>query len=146
MPPQPSTRAPVRQLRFLVVDDYEDIREVFARYVERAGHLASTAVDGQHAVEILQQESFDVMLLDLTMPRMDGAEVVRWLAAHPQVAPSMRTVVVTAWAVENTALLEELGVETVLSKPVKLKEFDQLVEQALADLESDAPVTPVVLD
>ena len=105
MPPQPGSAAPARQLRFLVVDDYEDIRDVFSRYVVRAGHLVSTANDGQHAVEVLQRESFDVMLLDLTMRRMDGAEVVRWLAAHPEVSPSMRTVMVTAWAVENDDLL-----------------------------------------
>ena len=68
-----------RQLRFLVVDDNEDIRDVFCRLVERAGHVASTAYDGQDAVETLERERFDVMLLDLTMPRMTGVEVVRWL-------------------------------------------------------------------
>jgi CheY-like chemotaxis protein len=130
--------ARTRQLRFLVVDDNEDIRDVFARYVERAGHLARTAIDGMHAVEVLQQESFDVMLLDLTMPRMDGAGVMRWLAAHPEVAPSMRTVMVTAWAVENGSLLEELGVEMVLSKPLNLRRFDDVIELALRDLESIA--------
>ena len=55
-----------QQLHFLVVDDNEDIRDVFCRLVERAGHLASTARDGLEAVEILQRESFDVMLLDLS--------------------------------------------------------------------------------
>ena len=135
-PQQSVSSAPTRQLRFLVVDDYEDIRDVFSRYVERAGHLARTATDGQHAVEILQQESFDVMLLDLTMPRMDGADVVRWLAAHPEVAPAMCTVMVTAWAVENSALLEELGVEMVLSKPLNLRKFDDVIAHALRDVAS----------
>lgn len=127
-----------RQLRFLIVDDYEDIRDVFSCYVERAGHLACTAFDGLHAIEVLQRESFDVMLLDLTMPRMDGADVVRWLAAHPDVAPTMRTVMVTAWAVENEALLQELGVEMVLRKPMGLKEFARVVELALDDRERGA--------
>ncbi len=58
-----------RQLHFLVVDDNEGIRDVFSRLVERAGHVAATAEDGQAAVERLQLEGFDVMLLDLTMPR-----------------------------------------------------------------------------
>ncbi len=137
MPPQPGSAAPARQLRFLVVDDYEDIREVFSRYVERAGHLATSAIDGQHAVEILQRESFDVMLLDLTMPRMDGAEVVRWLAAHPDVAPSMRTVMVTAWAVENSDMLTELGVESVLRKPLRLNELDLLIDRVVQDRQAE---------
>lgn len=125
-----------RQLRFLVVDDYEDIRDVFCRFIERAGHLAHTASDGLEAVEVLQRESFDLMLLDLTMPRMDGAEVVRWLAAHPDVAPDLRVVVVTAWAVENKALLLELGVDTVLEKPLRMQRLTDLITQAARDSES----------
>ncbi len=130
-PPEPG-HAP--QLRFLVVDDYEDIREVFCRFIERAGHLASTAIDGQDAVEVLQRERFDVMLLDLTMPRMDGAAVVRWLQAHPDVAPTMRVVVVTAWAVNNKELLSELGVETVLEKPLSMQRLNDLIARTQNDL------------
>ena len=78
-----STGAP--QLHFLVVDDNEDIRDVFCRLVQRAGHRASTAVDGLEAVEMLGQDTYDVMLLDLTMPRMNGVEVVRWMRDHPDV-------------------------------------------------------------
>ena len=59
-----------RQLRFLVVDDNEDIRDVFCRLIERAGHEAETAVDGQEAVETLQAEKFDVML---TVPAVIGS-------------------------------------------------------------------------
>ena len=70
-----------RHLRFLVVDDNEDIRDVFCRLIERAGHDAETAVDGQEAIDTLEREKFDVMLLDLTMPRMTGVDVVRWLRA-----------------------------------------------------------------
>ena len=138
MPHNADNGSTSRQLRFLIVDDYEDIRDVICCYVERAGHLARTALDGLHALEVLESESFDVMLLDLTMPRMDGADVVRWLAAHPDVAPTMRTVMVTAWAVENEALLQELGVEMVLRKPMGLKEFARVVELALDDRERGA--------
>jgi CheY-like chemotaxis protein len=99
-----------RELRFLVVDDNEDIRDVFCRLVERAGHVASTASDGQEAVETLQGETFDVMLLDLTMPRMNGVDVVRWLRAHPDVAPDLKIVVISAWAGEHRAVLQELGI------------------------------------
>lgn len=133
-----SSSAPgrARQLRFLVVDDYEDIREVFCRFIERAGHHASTAIDGEEAVEVLQRESFDVMLLDLTMPRMDGAAVVRWLQARPEVAPAMRVVVVTAWAVNNRALLAELGVETVLEKPLSMQRLTDLIARVQQDVAS----------
>ena len=123
-----------RPLQFLVVDDQEDIRVVFCRLIERAGHHAHTAADGIEAVEALQRESFDAMLLDLAMPRMDGAEVVRWMHAHPDVAPTTRVVVVSAWAAENLAELAELGVHSVVPKPLRLQQLNDLI----AELQRDA--------
>ena len=125
-----------RQLRFLVVDDNEDIRDVFCRLVERAGHGASTAHDGQDAVETLERERFDVMLLDLTMPRMTGVEVVRWLRDRPDVAPALRIVVISAWAGENRAVLQELGITTVMQKPLRIQQLTDLIAETLRDLES----------
>jgi CheY-like chemotaxis protein len=124
-----------RQLRFLVVDDNEDIRDVFCRLVERAGHEAATAYDGQDAVEVLERESFDVMLLDLTMPRMTGVEVVRWLRDRPDVAPELRIVVISAWAGENRAVLQELGITTVMQKPLRIQQLTDLIAETLRDLE-----------
>ena len=125
-----------RTLRFLVVDDNEDIRDVFCRLVERAGHVASTAADGQEAVEVLERESFDVMLLDLTMPRMNGVDVVRWIRAHPDVAPAMRIVVISAWAGEHRAVLQELGVVTVMQKPLRIQQLTDLIEETLLETEA----------
>lgn len=122
-----------QQLRFLVVDDNEDIRDVFQRLVERAGHLVSTAADGQEAVEMLQAGTYDVMLLDLTMPRMNGVEVVRWMRAHPQVAPDVRVVVVSAWAGEHRAVLQELGITTVMQKPLRIQQLSDLIAETLLE-------------
>ncbi|SEB72204.1 Response regulator receiver domain-containing protein [Nocardioides exalbidus] len=124
-----------RELRFLVVDDNEDIRDVFCRLVERAGHVASTASDGQEAVETLQGETFDVMLLDLTMPRMNGVDVVRWLRAHPNVAPDLKIVVISAWAGEHRAVLQELGIKSVMQKPLRIQQLTDLISETLRDTE-----------
>lgn len=124
------------QLRFLVVDDNEDIRDVFQRLVERAGHVATTAGDGQEAVEILEGETFDVMLLDLTMPRMNGVDVVRWLRARPTVAPDMRVVVISAWAGEHRAVLQELGITTVMQKPLRIQQLTDLIAETLLESET----------
>ncbi|RYB94555.1 response regulator [Nocardioides oleivorans] len=124
-----------RELRFLVVDDNEDIRDVFCRLVERAGHVASTASDGQEAVETLQGETFDVMLLDLTMPRMNGVDVVRWLRSHPDVAPDLKIVVISAWAGEHRAVLQELGIVSVMQKPLRIQQLTDLISETLRDTE-----------
>ena len=118
-------------LRFLVVDDNDDIRDVLVRMVERLGHTASTAADGVEAVEILAEQRFDFMLLDLTMPRMTGDEVVRWLHAHPERGEGLRVVVVSAWVGSHRAQLEELGVHAVLPKPFRAQQLRDLVDGVL---------------
>lgn len=120
-----------RKLRFLVVDDNDDVRDIFVRLITRAGHDVAEAVDGVEAIDVLQAATFDVMLLDITMPRMSGLEVVRWLGEHPDVAPTTRVVVISAWAGEHRAVLQELGVETVMQKPLRLQQLTDLIEETL---------------
>jgi CheY-like chemotaxis protein len=126
-----------RQLRFLVVDDTEDMRDVLVRMVERAGHVAVEAHDGVEATLALSTDRYDVMLLDLSMPRMSGEDVVRWLQAHPDRADGMRTVVVSAWAGERRGTLQELGITTVLAKPFRLKNLTDLIAEIVADDATD---------
>jgi CheY-like chemotaxis protein len=120
-------------LRFLVVDDTDDIRDVLVRMVERLGHTASTAADGVEAVELLAEHRFDFMLLDLTMPRMTGEEVLRWLKANPDLGEGLRVVVVSAWVGGQCAHLEELGAHAVLPKPFRAQQLHELISGAVPD-------------
>ncbi len=122
----------MKPLRFLVVEDTEDIRELVVRMVVREGQLADQAVDGVEAVAALEAHTYDFMLLDLTMPRMSGEDVVRWLNAHPERADGLRIVVVTAWAGERRAVLQELGVITVVQKPLRAQQLRDLIAEAQA--------------
>jgi CheY-like chemotaxis protein len=126
-----------RQLRFLVVDDTEDMRDVMVRMVERAGHVVVEASDGVEATLALSTDRYDVMLLDLSMPRMNGEDVVRWLHAHPERADGMRTVVVSAWAGDRRGTLQELGVTTVLTKPFRLQNLTDLIAEIVAEDATD---------
>lgn len=114
-------------LRFLVVDDSEDIRDLMSRMVEMLGHEAEEAADGVEAVEALQRSRYDIMLLDLSMPRMSGEEVVRWIREHPDRGEGMRIVVVSAWAGDQRPTLNELGVTEVLPKPFRRQHLVDLL-------------------
>lgn len=116
-------------LRFLVVDDTDDIRDLMARMVVRLGHLADEAADGVEAVEAIQKAPYDIVLLDLSMPRMGGEDVVRWLHDNPIHGAGLRVVVITAWAGERRAVLQELGVSTVLHKPLRTQQLRDLVDE-----------------
>lgn len=116
-------------LRFLVVDDDPDVREVLTRMLERLGHAVDVAGDGLQAVEALAVESYDVVLLDQTMPRMTGEDVVRWLRDHPDRAEGLRVVIVSAWVGELRGHFQELGVNDVLAKPLRLQQLRELVAE-----------------
>jgi len=117
------------QLRFLIVEDTDEIRDLIARMVVRQGHVADQAADGLEAVAALKEKSYDFILLDLSMPGMSGENVVRWLNEHPEHADGLRVVVITAWAGERRAVLQELGVTTVLQKPLRTQQLRDLIAE-----------------
>ncbi len=71
------TDAPPSKKRVLVVDDFDDAREMYAEYLEFAGFQVETARNGAEAVEKAQEASPDIILMDLSLPVMDGWEATR---------------------------------------------------------------------
>ena len=58
--------------RILVVDDEENIREVIKEYAEFEGHQVSEACDGMQAIEMVKNNDYDIIIMDVMMPRLDG--------------------------------------------------------------------------
>ncbi len=114
-------------LRCLAVDDDDDIRMLLVRMLEHLGHVATGAADGVEAVERLATARYDLMLLDLTMPRMSGHDVLRWLRDHPGRAEGLRVVVVSALAEHQRAILHELGAHAILPKPLHASQLRELI-------------------
>ena len=67
--------------RVLVVDDNKVNRLLLARNVELLGHRVASAPDGRVALQMLRDETFDLVLLDITMPEMDGFQVLEQMFA-----------------------------------------------------------------
>lgn len=72
-----STESAPSKKRVLVVDDFDDAREMYAEYLEFAGFQVETARNGQEAVEKAQEANPDIILMDLSLPVMDGWEATR---------------------------------------------------------------------
>ncbi len=103
--------------RVLVVDDNEVNRDLLTRRVQRQGHIVTVAEDGIKAIALIQKEPFDLVLLDIMMPRMNGYEVLEYLKADP-ILRRIPVIVVSALDdIESIVKCIELGAEDYLTKP-----------------------------
>ncbi len=107
-----------RGARLLVVDDNRVNRLLLARSVELQGHRAVTAENGRVALDLLRQEPFDLVLLDMEMPEMDGFEVMEHLVADPELADLPVIVTSSLEGIAHIVRCIELGADDYLHKPV----------------------------
>lgn len=106
------------QGRLLIVDDNKVNRLLMSRSVELLGHRASVAENGRIAMQMLRQEEFDVLLLDIEMPEMDGFEVLEALKADPKLRELPVIVTSSVEGLDNIVRCIELGAEDYIPKPV----------------------------
>ena len=120
-----------KQKHILVADDDPIYREVATEALEKAGHKITQAVDGGHAIALLDTGEFDLAIVDLTMPVADGIAVIERLRAGKQ-NPALPVIVITghddASAVERAY---EVGATSFLTKPLNWVLFTPHVEFVL---------------
>ncbi len=68
----------------LVVEDYQDAREMYAAYLQFSGYRVAEASDGEQAIQRTLELMPDIILMDLALPKMDGWEATRWLKSDPR--------------------------------------------------------------
>jgi CheY-like chemotaxis protein len=116
--------------KLLYVDDEPDLRDLVENQLLLEGYEVTTASDGMNALEILRKTSFDVVLLDVRMPRMNGIEVLQEmhnLNLHPH------TIMLTG---DNDlsvlARCARFGVNDYLTKPYNFHELVSSIDKAMA--------------
>lgn len=115
-------------IRVLAVDDEEPFRRLLKKELSRKGFLAEVAPDGETALQLLKGDSYDVILLDIVMPGMDGITIMKKLKADPA---SPVIIVLTGRATVETAVeAMKHGAYDYLTKPYKLDELVILVNRA----------------
>lgn len=101
----------------LVVDDDAMNRTLLSKSLEQRGHAVTTAEDGRRALELLRSEPFDVVLLDVLMPDVDGYEVLTQMKDDPRLQ-HLPVIMITALDdIESTVRCIELGADDYLAKP-----------------------------
>jgi two-component system, sensor histidine kinase len=126
--PSPAASNALRRLRLLVAEDNEVNRTVLAAMIEREGHDWHFAHDGRAAVHAAQAQDYDLVLMDLHMPEMDGIDATRAIRALPGDKAQVPIVALTADAFADTRTrCLEAGMNDFLSKPVSVAELARLL-------------------
>ena len=135
-----------RSLSLLLVEDVAINRQVLTGLLENAGHLVFTAEDGRGALALCRQQGFDVILMDMHLPGMSGAEVSRCIrgeagkpASPDKLNAATPIVALTASvAPEDIRHYLDSGMDAVVAKPIRLERLRQVLAEVL-----NAPVVPV---
>ena len=141
--PAPPVISQPHKLRILLAEDNPVNQLVATRLLERQGHQITVAVNGRLAVDLFQSHPFDLVLMDVQMPEMDGLEataVIRaWEQAHGGHTP---IVAMTAHATQGyREHCLAAGMDGYLSKPMNSDQLRQAIEQVTADPRAE-PSTP----
>lgn len=103
--------------RILVVDDNEVNRDLLSRQLRRQGHAVLTAENGRQALDMMREQDFDLVLLDIMMPEMNGYQVLEHLKAHETLRHVPVIVISAVGELESVVRCIELGAEDYLFKP-----------------------------
>ena len=118
-------------LRILLVEDEPDNQALALQMLGRLGHRADVASDGLEALERLEQHAYDLVLMDVMMPRLDGLETTRRLRRGLPAAEQPRVIALTARALrsDREACLSA-GMDGYLSKPVRMDALAEALRPA----------------
>ena len=113
----------------LIVDDEEVVRRSHLRSLAVTGCHTEAASDGEEALQVMEQHPFDVVLLDLRMPGLDGMEVLRTLKER---WPDSEVVVITGYpTIESAKEAVRLGAHNYIAKPVDVKDVHAVIQECL---------------
>jgi DNA-binding NtrC family response regulator len=113
----------------LIVDDEKNIRLTLSQALQPIGLRVDTAVNGEDALEKINKEEFNLVLLDFKMPGMDGLEVLRRLK---EMRPRMQVIIITAFgSIESAVEAMKIGAVDFIQKPFSPDEIRELVSRVL---------------
>jgi DNA-binding response OmpR family regulator len=117
--------------KILVVDDEDALRTVLSDQLQEQGYDVSSAADGGIAIEMLRVEYFDLVLLDLKMPNIDGYEVLHYVKRKH---PITKVIILTGFAdLKNALDSMGSGADHFLGKPYELSDLLLAIKSVIVD-------------
>ena len=123
----------------LLIEDHEDNRNIYRTSLEHSGYRVLLASDGREGLRMAREGSPDLILMDISIPHIDGWEVTRILKEEPGTA-SIPIIALTAHALaEDRARADEVGCDGFLAKPVEPRRVIEVVQGFLDDTHRELP-------
>ncbi|HWZ60174.1 MAG TPA: sigma-54 dependent transcriptional regulator [Gemmatimonadaceae bacterium] len=116
------------RVRILIAEDEEMLGSVLEQFLTGKGHLVTVTRDGRAALDAIRRDEYDVALLDIVMPELDGLEVLRQLSDEP--SPPQVIIITGNGTIETAITAIRLGAYDYISKPYRMAEIDVLVRRA----------------
>jgi len=114
--------------KVLIVDDEKDFLDIIAERILARGMDVSTATSAEDALNMVEEESFDVVILDFMMPALDGFKALKLMKAK---RPDVQIIVMTGNVPEEKRMeAKALGALDVIEKPPDLKDLIQIIKKA----------------
>ncbi|MBN2671405.1 MAG: response regulator, partial [Deltaproteobacteria bacterium] len=142
--------------KILVVDDNETNRLVTTELLQLSGHSYDIAANGEEALSKLRGEKFDLVLMDVQMPVMDGIEATRQIRSgnHTEIVSGIPIIAMTAHAMKgDRERLLNAGMDDYLSKPVQAKQLNETLNRVIRNIDhfiesslGETQVQPTVSD
>ena len=106
-------------MKILIIDDNKDITKMFSKYMTIKGHSCSVVNDGRSGLNLIENKTFDVVILDLAMPEFSGSDVIDALCKSGKIK-NQNIVTLTASIIsdEEESTLKSKGVHSCLKKPI----------------------------
>jgi len=118
-------------MKILIIEDYQNIADLFELYLTKNGHTCTVELSGRTGLQLIKNETWDAIILDLAMPTFSGYDVLDDLDKKG-LLKQQKILVCTAAAISNeeiNKIKQRNGVKDVMEKPVALSELLQKIEQ-----------------
>src|SRR5690348_17355320 len=116
------------RIRVLIAEDEVNLGQILSTFLCGRGYHVVNVTDGRAALDALRAEAFDVALLDIVMPEMDGLEVLRQI--REELSPPEVIIITGNGTIETAISAMKLGAYDYLAKPYRMAEIDVMVRRA----------------
>ena len=117
----------MKQLKILLAEDDTMIQRLTSYYLRRIGHVVDIAGNGREALVKFRSQHYDVVLMDIQMPEMDGLEAVKEIRKfETSLRDKVKTIIIALTTTSNKQECIDAGMDGYAQKPFKLEDFNKL--------------------